>query len=133
MRRRRPARHPGAHKPTGNPEPPLSKATDWVNVTRGGKRYRRETNTMPQWAGSCWYYLRYLDPRNDRVFADPEKLKRWLPVDLYVGGAEHAVRLGLTGVHDMGLSREEVAAYQQAQVRPKCRTIKNMFERGFDK
>jgi leucyl-tRNA synthetase len=79
------------YKPTGNPEPPLSKATDWLYVTRGGKRYRRETNTMPQWAGSCWYYLRYLDPKNDRVFADPARLKRWLPVDLYVGGAEHAV------------------------------------------
>jgi leucyl-tRNA synthetase len=79
------------YKPTGNPEPPLSKATDWLYVTRGGKRYRRETNTMPQWAGSCWYYLRYLDPRNDRAFADAGKLKHWLPVDLYVGGAEHAV------------------------------------------
>ncbi len=79
------------YKPTGNPEPPLSKATDWLYVTRGGKRYRRETNTMPQWAGSCWYYLRYLDPHNDQAFCDPAKLKRWLPVDLYVGGAEHAV------------------------------------------
>ncbi len=51
------------YKPTGKPEPPLGKATDWVNVTRNGKRYRRETNTMPQWAGSCWYYLRYIDPQ----------------------------------------------------------------------
>ncbi len=79
------------YKPTGNPEPPLSKAKDWLYVTRGGKRYVRETNTMPQWAGSCWYYLRYLDPRNDREFASQDRLKRWLPVDLYVGGAEHAV------------------------------------------
>jgi leucyl-tRNA synthetase len=79
------------YKPTGNPEPPLSKAKDWLNVTRGGKHYVRETNTMPQWAGSCWYYLRYLDPKNDRALADPDKLRRWLPVDLYVGGAEHAV------------------------------------------
>ena len=60
-------------KPTGKPEPPLGKATDWVNVTRDGKRYRRETNTMPQWAGSCWYYLRYLDPRNDQAFCDPRR------------------------------------------------------------
>jgi leucyl-tRNA synthetase len=78
-------------KPSGRPEPPLGKATDWVNVVRGGKRYKRETNTMPQWAGSCWYYLRYLDPDNDRAFCDPEKEKYWMPVDLYVGGAEHAV------------------------------------------
>jgi leucyl-tRNA synthetase len=78
-------------KPTGTPEGPLSKATDWVNVTIDGKPYRRETNTMPQWAGSCWYFLRYIDPRNSKAFADPAKLKYWLPVDLYVGGAEHAV------------------------------------------
>jgi leucyl-tRNA synthetase len=78
-------------KPTGSPEGPLVKATDWLHVTIDGKRYRRETNTMPQWAGSCWYYLRYLDPRNNEQFCAPEKAKRWLPVDLYVGGAEHAV------------------------------------------
>ena len=79
------------YKPSGKPEPPLGKATDWLNVTRHGKRYRRETNTMPQWAGSCWYYLRYIDPRNDRAFCDQQKEKYWMPVDLYVGGAEHAV------------------------------------------
>jgi leucyl-tRNA synthetase len=78
-------------KPTGSPEGPLAKATDWVNVTIDGKPYRRETNTMPQWAGSCWYYLRYVDPKNDKALADPAKLRYWLPVDLYVGGAEHAV------------------------------------------
>lgn len=78
-------------KPTGSPEGPLMKAADWLNVTIDGKSYRRETNTMPQWAGSCWYYLRYLDPKNDRQFCAPEKAKYWLPVDLYVGGAEHAV------------------------------------------
>jgi leucyl-tRNA synthetase len=78
-------------KPSGKPEPPLGKATDWVNVTRNGKRYKRETNTMPQWAGSCWYYLRYVDPKNDKAFCDPAKEKQWMPVDLYVGGAEHAV------------------------------------------
>jgi leucyl-tRNA synthetase len=78
-------------KPTGSPEGPLSKATDWLTVTIDGKKYRRETNTMPQWAGSCWYYVRYLDPHNDRQFCDPAKAKYWLPVDLYVGGAEHAV------------------------------------------
>jgi leucyl-tRNA synthetase len=75
-------------KPTGKPEPPLSKAKEWV---RYSENYRRETNTMPQWAGSCWYYLRFLDPQNaDRAW-DPEKEKYWMPVDLYVGGAEHAV------------------------------------------
>ena len=81
------------YKPTGTGEPPLAKATDWVNVTdpKTGKKGVRETNTMPQWAGSCWYYLRYIDPLNDKAFADPELLKKWLPVDLYVGGAEHAV------------------------------------------
>jgi leucyl-tRNA synthetase len=78
-------------KPTGTPEGPLSKAADWVNVVIGGKNYKRETNTMPQWAGSCWYFLRYIDPHNASEFADPAKLKYWLPVDLYVGGAEHAV------------------------------------------
>ncbi len=78
-------------RPTGSPQGPLAKATDWVTVTLGGKTYRRETNTMPQWAGSCWYYLRYIDPHNTRAFADPDKLRYWLPVDLYVGGAEHAV------------------------------------------
>ncbi|MDY3551610.1 leucine--tRNA ligase [Gemmata sp. JC717] len=78
-------------KPTGTPEGPLSKATDWVNVTAGGKGFKRETNTMPQWAGSCWYFLRYIDPQNTGAFADPAKLKHWLPIDLYVGGAEHAV------------------------------------------
>jgi leucyl-tRNA synthetase len=79
------------YKPSGRPEPPLEKATDWVYVSRHGKRYKRETNTMPQWAGSCWYYLRFIDPTNDRAFCDPAKEKRWMPVDLYVGGAEHAV------------------------------------------
>jgi leucyl-tRNA synthetase len=79
------------YKPSGKPEPPLGKATEWVNVTRHGKRYKRETNTMPQWAGSCWYYLRYLDPKNDKAFCDPAKEKYWMSVDLYVGGAEHAV------------------------------------------
>ena len=81
------------YKPTGTGEPPLAKATEWVNVVdpATGKKGVRETNTMPQWAGSGWYYLRYIDPHNDNAFADPELLKKWLPVDLYVGGAEHAV------------------------------------------
>jgi leucyl-tRNA synthetase len=81
----------GDYKPSGKPEPPLGKATDWLYVERNGKRYRRETNTMPQWAGSCWYYIRYIDPHNDRAMCDPDKARYWLPVDLYVGGAEHAV------------------------------------------
>ena len=81
------------YKPTGTGEPPLAKATEWLNVVdpATGKKGIRETNTMPQWAGSCWYYLRYIDPENDNAFADSELLKKWLPVDLYVGGAEHAV------------------------------------------
>ena len=74
------------------PEPPLEKAPqDWLYVTLDGKRYKRETNTMPQWAGSCWYYLRFLDPNNTEALVDPEVEKAWMPVDLYVGGAEHAV------------------------------------------
>ncbi len=81
------------YKPTGTGEPPLAKATEWVNVVdpKTGKKGMRETNTMPQWAGSCWYYLRYIDPRNDKAPLDPELEKAWMPVDLYVGGAEHAV------------------------------------------
>jgi len=80
------------YKPHGRPEPPLAKADDsWLFVMVDGKRYRRETNTMPQWAGSCWYYLRFIDPKNDQVMIDPAKEKAWMPVDLYVGGAEHAV------------------------------------------
>ena len=79
-------------KPHGKPEPPLGKADDdWLYVQIDGKRYRRETNTMPQWAGSCWYYLRYIDPKNDTALVDPQKQAEWMPVDLYVGGAEHAV------------------------------------------
>ncbi len=73
-------------------EPPLEKApADWLYVARDGKRYQRETNTMPQWAGSCWYYLRFLDPKNAEALVDPQIEKAWMPVDLYVGGAEHAV------------------------------------------
>ena len=83
------------YKPSGTGEPPLANAEDWVNVTlEDGTKARRETNTMPQWAGSCWYYLRYLDPDNDRQGWDPEKEKYWMGdtgVDLYIGGAEHAV------------------------------------------
>jgi leucyl-tRNA synthetase len=78
-------------KPTGRPGGPLEKATDWINVQQDGRKYLRETNTMPQWAGSCWYYLRFSDPKNNRQAWDPEKEKYWMPVDLYVGGAEHAV------------------------------------------
>src|SRR6185437_10641482 len=69
------------YKPSGQAAPPLSKAKEWLHVTRNGKRYLRETNTMPQWAGSCWYYLRYLDPRNEKAFCDPQKERYWMPVD----------------------------------------------------
>lgn len=79
-------------KPSESGEPPLAKAKDWVNVTLpDGTKAKRETNTMPQWAGSCWYYLRYIDPQNPAAAVDFEKQKYWLPVDLYIGGAEHAV------------------------------------------
>ena len=79
-------------KPSGTGESPLANLTDWLEVIReDGVKGRRETNTMPQWAGSSWYYLRYIDPHNTEALADPELLKEWLPVDIYVGGAEHAV------------------------------------------
>lgn len=80
-------------RPSGTGESPLAVIEEWVNVTdpATGKKGRRETNTMPQWAGSCWYYLRYIDPKNADHLADPEKIKQWLPVDTYIGGAEHAV------------------------------------------
>ncbi|MFD3448723.1 leucine--tRNA ligase [Microbacteriaceae bacterium 4G12] len=80
-------------RPSGTGESPLANIEEWVNVVDPvtGKKGRRETNTMPQWGGSCWYYLRYIDPHNAEQLADPEKLKAWLPVDVYIGGAEHAV------------------------------------------
>ena len=103
-------------KPSGTGESPLANIEEWLNVVNPetGKKGKRETNTMPQWAGSCWYYLRYIDPHNDEMFADPEKLKYWLPVDVYIGGAEHAVlhllyaRFWHKVLYDLGLvpSRE---------------------------
>ena len=97
------------YKPSESGEPPLAKATDWVNVTLpDGTKARRETNTMPQWAGSCWYYLRYMDPKNNTAAVDFEKQKYWLPIDLYIGGAEHAVlhllysRFWHKLLHDLG-------------------------------
>ncbi|MDD6384753.1 MAG: leucine--tRNA ligase [Streptococcus hyointestinalis] len=79
-------------KPSGTGESPLANLTDWLTVTReDGVKGRRETNTMPQWAGSSWYYLRYIDPKNKEKLADEDLLKAWLPVDIYIGGAEHAV------------------------------------------
>lgn len=80
-------------KPSGTGESPLANVEGWVTVVdeKTGKKGRRETNTMPQWAGSCWYFLRYIDPHNSEKLADEEKLKQWLPVDIYIGGAEHAV------------------------------------------
>lgn len=78
-------------KPSDDGESPLAHAKDWLEVTIDGVKGRRETNTMPQWAGSCWYYIRYLDPHNNKCLADPKLIEHWLPVDLYVGGAEHAV------------------------------------------
>jgi len=79
-------------KPHGRPEPPLEEApTEWLYPVIDGVKYKRETNTMPQWAGSCWYYLRFIDPKNQQALLDPALEKAWMPVDLYVGGAEHAV------------------------------------------
>jgi len=82
-----------SYAPTGTGESPLAGITDWVNTTcpKCGGKAKRETNTMPQWAGSCWYYIRYLDPKNDKAFAAKDKIDYWLPVDLYIGGVEHAV------------------------------------------
>lgn len=82
-----------AIKPSGTGESPLANVTEWVETIdpETGMKARRETNTMPQWAGSCWYYLRYIDPKNDKELCSQEKQKAWLPVDLYIGGAEHAV------------------------------------------
>ncbi|MBU2637066.1 MAG: leucine--tRNA ligase, partial [Bacteroidetes bacterium] len=82
-----------SYKPGGTGESPLATIEAWLNYVdpKTGKRYRRETHTMPQWAGSCWYYLRYIDPKNDSEVCSKEKIKYWMPVDLYVGGAEHAV------------------------------------------
>lgn len=80
-------------QPSGTAESPLALATNWISVIdkETGMKGRRETNTMPQWAGSCWYYLRFIDPKNDAAFCDAAKEKRWMPIDLYVGGSEHAV------------------------------------------
>lgn len=80
-------------QPSGTGESPLAAIEEWVKVVdpETGRKGRRETNTMPQWAGSSWYYLRYIDPQNSDRLADPDKLAKWLPVDLYIGGAEHAV------------------------------------------
>ncbi|MFL3001717.1 MAG: leucine--tRNA ligase [Cytophagales bacterium] len=80
-----------SYLPTDDGLSPLARNKDWVNIKIDGKNLIRETNTMPQWAGSCWYYLRYLDPNNSQSFADETKIKYWMPVDLYIGGAEHAV------------------------------------------
>ncbi len=81
------------YKPSDSGESPLAKAPDWVNITdpKTGKPAKRETNTMPQWAGSCWYYLRFCDPHNDKAPFSQAKEQYWMPIDLYVGGAEHAV------------------------------------------
>ena len=81
------------YEPSGTGESPLVNVESWVNCKcpKCGGPAKRETNTMPQWAGSCWYYLRYIDPKNEKAFIDPEKEKYWMPVDLYIGGAEHAV------------------------------------------
>ena len=80
-----------SYLPTNDGLSPLARNNDWVNISIDGKDYMRETNTMPQWAGSCWYFLRFLDPKNNNEFANKDFIKYWMPVDLYIGGAEHAV------------------------------------------
>ena len=79
------------YKPSGTGESPLYNAKEWLNIEVNGRKAIRETNTMPQWAGSCWYYIRYIDPHNDKEIGDKKLLDHWLPVDLYIGGQEHAV------------------------------------------
>ncbi|MDP2789989.1 MAG: leucine--tRNA ligase, partial [bacterium] len=104
------------YEPTGTGESPLAGIKDWVNTTcpQCGEPAKRETNTMPQWAGSNWYFLRYCDPHNETQLADPKKLKAWLPVDTYIGGAEHAVlhllyaRFIYKFLHDIGAVPKEV-------------------------
>lgn len=97
------------YQPSADGESPLANCTDWLNVTIDGMKGKRETNTMPQWAGSCWYYIRYLDPHNDKEIADRKLMDHWLPVDLYIGGAEHAVlhllysRFWYKVLHDCGV------------------------------
>lgn len=97
------------YKPAGDGKPPLSKETEWVNTEFEGKKAQRETNTMPQWAGSSWYYARFIDPKNDKEIGDKKLLDHWLPVDVYVGGAEHAVlhllyaRFWHKFLHDIGV------------------------------
>ena len=81
------------YAPSGDGSSPLKNATKWLHMEHNRVKGERETNTMPQWAGSCWYYIRYLDPHNNEAFADPKLIKHWLPVDLYIGGSEHAVFL----------------------------------------
>jgi leucyl-tRNA synthetase len=102
--------HVDAYKPTATGEPPLARATDWVRTTTpDGRPALRETNTMPQWAGSCWYYLRYTDPHNGALPFDPDRVRYWGAVDLYIGGVEHAVlhllyaRFWHKVLHDAGL------------------------------
>ncbi len=99
-----------SYTPTGTGESPLAAIDEWVNTTcpKCGGKAKRETNTMPQWAGSCWYYLRFIDPHNTEEFVSKEKENYWMPVDLYVGGAEHAVlhllysRFWHKVLHDIG-------------------------------
>lgn len=101
------------YKPSGTGESPLVHATDWLDVTIRGQKGKRETNTMPQWAGSCWYYLRFIDPHNDKAIGDPKLLEHWLPVDLYIGGSEHAVlhllyaRFWHKFLYDIGVVKSE--------------------------
>ena len=94
--------HLDDYKPHGKPEPPLGKSPDeWLYPVIDGKRYKRETNTMPQWAGSCWYYLRFIDPKNGTAFLDREKERAWMPVDLYIAGCMPRPEAVITGLRQL--------------------------------
>jgi len=121
-------------KPTDDGNPPLAKAEDWVNTTcpKCGGLARRETNTMPQWAGSCWYFLRYIDNKNSKNIADKKLIKKWLPVDYYIGGAEHAVlHLLYSRFWTMVLHDEKVLPFDEPFL--KLRTIGLILAEGGEK
>ena len=121
-------------KPTDDGNPPLAKAEDWVNTTcpKCGGLARREINTMPQWAGSCWYFLRYIDNKNSKNIADKKLIKKWLPVDYYIGGAEHAVlHLLYSRFWTMVLHDEKVLPFDEPFL--KLRTIGLILAEGGEK
>jgi leucyl-tRNA synthetase len=108
--------HVDEYKPTDDGQPPLARAKDWLVTTdpATGQPATRETNTMPQWAGSCWYYLRYMDPRTTRALLGPERSEYWMPVDLYVGGVRaRRAAPALRAVLAQGALRLRPGAHQE--------------------